>query len=1225
MARKRRRRRRRGEGSDSALAVRPERADLVQDLLLRAVDEARETKLPQLAALHGETGRGKSYAVQALYDRLATQHPGYWQPGLTPVWPAESLSSLRRQRKNVTPPEELRRPGETASFLWLGVGCSGYADAPRVDPTADLLRQLRRLLSELSDQEIAAARRRKWAAERVIEGIGQLEPLLGNLKYLLETALEASSVLAGQVPSPGLKERTQVFEALRAYSQVLEALGIAPTPLIVVVDDASGATSDLFQAISSFVAEPGENPGNGQNLYLPEVLDEFPPLPIVFVVTVWDHTLTEAQSPTPLARWLSEYEALELQAETIDCREIHRDEANRLLDKWPYGPDEEIRMAIVEHVASNNARGLVNPLVLAEHVASVEEKRNPFSQAIEVDESFIETLTTSPEHHVIERLDRLRETEDGGPEVFALLRLLCSLSITLPWGIVESLAETPGVGVSSERIREIFVDAGIGSEGALVPGVNPLRLFTIDADLYDFLRRNSDFSDEERAILEQASAHFLRRWVETIEPDGLLTGQRAHWSEVRLQMMALFAKQGLGYLDRAEDTVTGLAHALLSEPVDLALERPGPRSALAMTWMAAGFPPAPATDQILVGCVELGISRGGLACARALISHRDDVAERKDLLDPFLERLEQHLEVREAEVVLVEALHRIGELDRAIRVATSNDLSPQSVLLLGNILAKEGRIREAVDLLARRDGNLTVLLRRASLVADLEGVDAARHLLAPYLVGRWSAVQLICGLLARSGQDEERRSLLTEWAGKNPQAACLLAADHNGDGNPEEARSLLAPWKRTFLPAAKQLASLEWSEGNYREALAALAPFFDGAAPAAVTTALVPMLNEVGQRGLRFRNGKGGAIEIIAPPPEAAPAPETSGAKEPAGKTSGAKAAAGNDEEAVAPRSAAEIVEEVRGRLKSASPREIAEELGKRDAASASGARHVTEALRKEVLGSQGRELAAVAFYVCSLSSPQSVALACTTADLAFAGALPDSQELALAALSRHKKSSSSAVQGRLAALEALSGYVESRLEGISRLRTADRPFAFVSVYRMLGPEPSLETEAWRGLAEAVEECGDQRLPRLLWIYSTSRLLPLIRALQPDAPSTLDLLRRMLPSTPWADLIPTIEGVLNAYAEDPEQVRPEVLAYQAVSMFESLKALGRFNPDLGNRLSATIARQLSASPERIEAFSEWSTFSALADRACRQLHQASAEYHFTPYADSTTPIRITRR
>jgi hypothetical protein len=1093
-----------------------------------------------------------------------------------------------------------------------------------VDPTADLLRQLRRLLSELSAQEIAAARRRKWVAERVIEGIGQLEPVLGKLKYLLETALEASSVLAGQVASPGLKERTQVFEALRAYSQVLGALRISPTPLIVVVDDASGATGDLFQTISGFVAEPKETTGNGQNLYLPDILDEFPPLPIVFVITVWDHALAEAESPAPLARWLSEYEALELQAETINCREIHRDEANRLLDKWPYGPDEEIRMAIVEHVASNNTKGLVNPLVLAEHVASVEEKRNPFSQTIEVDESFIETLTTSPEHHVIERLDRLREIGDGGPEVFVLLGLLCSLSITLPWGIVESLAETPDVTVSAERIREIFVEAGVGGEVALEAGINPLRSFTIDADLYDFLRRNSQFADAERAVLEQASAQFLRRWVEVIEPDGLLTGQRAHWTEVRLQLMALFARQGLGYLDRVDDTVTVLAHALLSEPVDLAMERPGPRSALALAWIAAGFPPSPATDQLLLGCVELGVSRGGLACAKALLSNREDVAERKDLLDPFLERLEQHLEIREAEVVLIEALHRVGELDRAIQVATSNELSPQSVLLLGNILAKEGRTRDAVDLLARRDGNLTVLLRRASLIADLEGVDAARSLLAPYLDDRWSAVQLVCGLLARSGRDEERGSLLREWAGKSPQAACLLAADRNGDGSPDEARSLLAPWKRAFLPAATQLASLEWSDGNYREALAVLAPFFDGAAPAAVTTALVPMLNEVGQRGLRFRNGQGGAIEIVTPPSEGPPTPETRGAKAPVSRTSDPKAAPGTDE-GPGPRSAAEIVEEVRKKLKGASPREIAEDLGKRDAATANGARHVTEALRKEVMGSQGRELAAVAFYVCSLSPPRNVALACTTADLAFAGALPDSQEMALAALSPHRKASTSGVQGRLAALEALSGYVESGLQGISRLRTADRPFAFVSVYRMLGPEPSLETEAWRSLAEAVDECGDQRLPRLLWIYSTSRLLPLVRALQPDAPSTLDLLRRMLPSTPWANLIPTLEGVLNAYAEDPEQARPEVLSYQVVSMFESLKALGRFNPDLENRLSATIARQLSASPERIEAFTEWSTFSMLAERASRQLHQPSTESPFTPYANSATPIRITRR
>jgi hypothetical protein len=1182
---KKSRSRKRHRQGDDPLALQGQRSDLVQQLLLQTVDDARQTELPQLAMLLGETGRGKSYAIQTFYDRLSTQEPGYWQSGLTPSWPAESLASLRRERKLVTPPARLRRPGETMPFLWLAVGCSGYADAPRLDPAADLLRQLRDLLAEAAGEDLAAARRRRWIAGRLADGLGQLEPTLGALKFALETLAEMPQALGGRAMDNRLVERTQVYEALGAFAGVLRALRLAPIPLVVVIDDAAGASEDLLEVISSFVGEP--TGPNGRQRFLPKALDQFPPLPIVFLISAWNHSLiSEAQ--TPIARWLAEYEALDLRITNLDCREIHRDEATRLLDRWLLGPNEDTRSAIVDHASSCNANGLINPLVLAEHVAAIEEKRDPYSAALDVTPDFIASLSTSPEHHVQERLDALRE-QPGGPEALGLLTILAHVSITLPWGIVVALHEIQGGRTTLTDIRELFVEIGVATSEALIADLTPLRVFATDPDLFGYLQASSELTPDQQDVLAQASARFFCAWIESAEADRLLKeGSWGLWGRFSSLMLSRYAELGQSYLAPRDDTISLLSQALCGDLPDLGEEKSGPPAALSIAWLVCGHPDSPSTEALLAGCTDLGLSPAGLACLKAL-SERRDLTALGDTLDPLLRRLEAHADLHHVEVALVGILIRRNALDRALRLKPPGELTPQSALLIADALATAKRTREAADLIAPYISDQTMLLRQASFVADSEGVQAAIDVLRPYM-NRWSTVQLTCALLARADRVSERATLLGRWAGNSPHAARILAADRAATGDADGARALLFPWKRGFLQVARQLARLEWSQGQYFSALAVLGPFFERSERAALASTLAPMLDEVGRLGLRFKVAGDIGLAVDSRSTEA---PSLDGGAETA------------------------LASEILTRLRDRSPSELAAELSQDGLHSGHEVERFTEALRAHLADPYGKLLAEVGYHLCRSCDERNPALAAATADMAIAARLGDAVEAARSALAPYADEDAPAIQGRLLALATISGLTEGPLAGLNRLSAADRPDAFAAVHELLEVDPDLEVEAWRAISEEVELFGDPELRHLTWVYATARLLPITRALSPEAFDDIGLLRRMLPSLPWRELIPLIEATLYSYVERPDRVEPRIPLHHVISMFESLRALGHFNPNL----EGDLIEALAASPDA-GSLGEWANLSTLADRAERRAMQPPPTQAFSAYPNSTSPIRF---
>ena len=83
-----------------------------------------------------------------------------------------------------------------------------------MDPTADLFRQLRRLISESVAEHLANAKKQRWIAERGAGTITQLVPVIGTLKFVLETLGSLPALVADDVDSYRLEERKRAFEAL---------------------------------------------------------------------------------------------------------------------------------------------------------------------------------------------------------------------------------------------------------------------------------------------------------------------------------------------------------------------------------------------------------------------------------------------------------------------------------------------------------------------------------------------------------------------------------------------------------------------------------------------------------------------------------------------------------------------------------------------------------------------------------------------------------------------------------------------------------------------------------------------------------------------------------------------------------------------------------------------------------------------------------------------------
>ena len=91
----------------------------VSEEVLEWVDAAVEHGVA-VRVLEAETGHGKTYVAQSLFDKLAKRTEScYWTAGLAPSWPATNESEIEQARKTVIPTDEMRNadPGNRLGFF----------------------------------------------------------------------------------------------------------------------------------------------------------------------------------------------------------------------------------------------------------------------------------------------------------------------------------------------------------------------------------------------------------------------------------------------------------------------------------------------------------------------------------------------------------------------------------------------------------------------------------------------------------------------------------------------------------------------------------------------------------------------------------------------------------------------------------------------------------------------------------------------------------------------------------------------------------------------------------------------------------------------------------------------------------------------------------------------------------------------------------------------------
>lgn len=1132
-----------------------------------AVEDATLTGLPQMVLLAGETGRGKSFAIQTFYDSLASGSPGYWKPGLQPHWPPRSVAAMRAERKRVKPGEELRNREADLDFLWAAVSCSGHADAPRLDPTADFLRQIHDLIQDCVIADATSKSRRSWIAKKLVEGVTQLEPTLNTLEFLLSTAFEATSQLGNAPKSTLERERFEIHEVLVQFAALYRALEVPAPPAVIVIDDASGAPPDLFSAASCFVGNPALTTTTGRR-FLPATLDEFPPLPVVFVFTTWTHALVDDEEQrNPLVEWIREWKDLGLGFTQVPFSSFSASQAVALVRQLPDRSEGTIRELAVERIAKSGPSGSVNQLVLSEHIAWIEEQRDPLSGGLRVEAPDLELLSTSPLHHLNERLEKLREEEPRGV-LLLVLRLLAEFGPQFRFVNLESLAARAELTLSAEDLLRRL--ANTGAVVALDDNL-PLESIGFDADMRQVLiTRKLDATHTK--LLSEAAADSFVAWASGLEArsgNDLMES----WNSRRASFEQC-ARLGVNVIRADHPELAPLAELFANHP-EITSFASLDDAGIALAWAESGHERGFKTDAILRGTIELGICPASvfalekLALLRSLKSSADLARDAIAMLRPSI------------------GTRNVGDIYSRLAVNAGlyaevlegkEQLPDQVAVAVATKMAREGRVKDAVALLEGRE-NPNAVVKHALLVKGSRGLDYSIKLLSGRL-NEWSVARPYFELLVDDGRTAEAMLGLKPWVETRAAAASLYAKLALAADDTEGARSALVEWQPISVSAAIDLASLEWTEGRISEAFAALAPYLSTNQAAAQW--ILARLNEVADERRQFA-----LVGNLIRERQIRERQETEGA--PNERVVADKQLIRKQAISAVDR---EDVASAIADLGSSSPREVADHWLKLIATTDVELRALSLALQSEFESSGDLRISELVLWLLLSIRHPSVAIACTIADYAFTARVDNAENIARYALEIHERPrTESAVAGRLVALAALKGLCSADIRKLSRLRFEDRPYAFLAMFRMLGRQPELELQLWTNLLRSITNREDQDVWKICAVIAASRVMAIRRAMS-DPPSIRHLAMGLFEEETQERVVGLLRAVLFGYAENPEKIRPKLLTYQALSVHEIHSAISTPYARLDNAFAERFRTQIAVAPEDVSrSLLEWAEFS----------------------------------
>lgn len=726
-----------------------ETSDAVQVLFEELALVEAAPSLPRIVVLYGETGRGKTYAVQRFYDELCVQRPGPWRPGLTPHWPPTSARAVDVERKRVV--GELDRADDAQlPFFWLGTESYAYGRDPR-HPAPTASEQLERMFRDVLTK---GERRRKISKQALKAGLDMLFALsslpdvVSAGKVLYDHSAEGYRLLRAH------DERRERREHVRkSFVASARATGNT-TPMIVVIDDAQDIDAETLHLLSGLISTAPDTDDEQPNRYLPGVIGDVMPAPLLIVCTVWEHRLNGGAYQEPFQEWLHELIDLGVDITYRRCAEFDLYEAEQVLGAWP-GASPAVRLDLRSRIAHVvDERTVVNPLVLSLGVAMLEETRDVVSGAI--DEERIASLPVTPEAHIRDRIDRLREDPAG------------------PLG-VEILHLCAGLGGSSAPVR--FVECALAASGS-----------TELQRAFETLGRHElavpSFSEQQGGQAEELRGYRLD--VDVLHH--LSQEGRTHAQAERLACgSARFLEWVYFDLMRSDFSVP-----IVGEQQIDAQCRPMAEY-LVGSGTAGGSGDAAVVARVLTGHTLGDVSESspraqGFAYARGSLGKLDDAT----LLTAFEDCWHSRTSLRIAERRLLDGVSDVDNPTEAALLAklcADRAVAP-AFRLAADVYLRHHRTTEAIEITRRCDAeSLDGAMFLADAYARASDRESAIDVLAPF--DDEIAVLRRARLIEKQWSVAEAMATVCDLAKSDEHAAVYLANLHLRDGNVDDAAAVL--------------------------------------------------------------------------------------------------------------------------------------------------------------------------------------------------------------------------------------------------------------------------------------------------------------------------------------------------------------------------------------------------------------------------------------------------
>jgi len=501
--------------------------------------------------LEAETGHGKTYVAQSLFDKLVKRTESrYWTAGLVPPWPQKNESEIDQARKTVIPTDEMRNadPGNRLGFAWIGLPLGEIDGAGRINNTAQFIEQLVRINNDVVAMHAAkiqanVKRTTAWATVRRIVKLilgfvlpGVVSEVFSGGETIRGTWKEWQRALRDPSEDRRLAARDALLAVLAEIrDQALDVGG----PLVIVLDDAHAAPADVLDVVGLLtgltLADPEDGRGWDQSATqkggdLSEEAKWRPPsheVPILIVATTWkgeSHRRTEGLFDQWVATSTALLEGREGAVEVIRLRPIP--EEHVLQETVKYGVPLPASEKMVKHLGRPYEGGGVNALVWVVALARVATNLSggPLTRGLDID--VIENLPTAPTFHTKERLDKLKRTEPDGQLAHDLLTQLAEWGARVPRALAVDLAGEPPKFDPDPSLRLLEAWGMV----ELPEADDPLSLVRIQVDLQAFIAENNEYDIPVCGVARQTRNRILELLRDELDhPDTMLD-----MSQVRL-------------------------------------------------------------------------------------------------------------------------------------------------------------------------------------------------------------------------------------------------------------------------------------------------------------------------------------------------------------------------------------------------------------------------------------------------------------------------------------------------------------------------------------------------------------------------------------------------------------------------------------------------------------------------------------------------------------------